>query len=547
MKYLLLLVLWLPVDIGAQEYPFVLPEIISATLSVNTGVTEKVNNNNLGVNIDWHNHKKMGYNHPEAKSFVRQYKPVSIRWPQGLWANFYDWKVDGRRRYDDYVFNNEQYIKAIEDHPDLVYGFPGFHELHSELKFDVLWVFNMLYDSEASSLERMLDRQAKGFKVDAIEMGNEQFWKSQRSNQVSTPEKYFAFAKSLSATLKKANPTVKVSIPLSWRTGGQHDEFNIGVTKETSYFDAISVHMYVRSERDPVTVSQEQYKTVLTARLTLDESVKHALSFAPGKEVWLSEWGVSVGMRAASYLGMADAYLYILENQNMYTRTNWFHINNSNPFFQPVQAGKPELGVIKYGFGAVYDVIREVFQDAVLLKSDMSTHKLKPGADAVSARAVIKNGETMVFAVNKTSKSVELKLKVDGSDFSGYVNHEALIFQSLSDNPEFGGFDNPLKPVKSGTGIITLPPYSVNKIGNIGGSAPTTLVSTPRRGGGPTYFVNGGNRFSWHSGLATERGYFFNTQGKTVPLRAASEENEFQRLPAHGVLFTGFGTQSGGE
>ncbi len=34
----------------------------------------------------------------------------------------------------------------VDEIPDLRFGFPEFHEPHSELNCDVLWVFNILYD-----------------------------------------------------------------------------------------------------------------------------------------------------------------------------------------------------------------------------------------------------------------------------------------------------------------------------------------------------------------------------------------------------------------
>ena len=55
-------------------------------------------------------------NHPDAQKLIRSFKPSSLRWPHGVWANVYDWEVDGRRMYDDY---KTQYRDAVEKHPAL--------------------------------------------------------------------------------------------------------------------------------------------------------------------------------------------------------------------------------------------------------------------------------------------------------------------------------------------------------------------------------------------------------------------------------------------
>ena len=467
MKKMCVLFMLFVESIFAQNYPFALPETITVSLSVDRRVSEPFNNNLIGVNITWPG--KLGYggrgfNHPDAKTFMRKFKPVAVRFPDGVWSNFYDWQLDGRRRYDDY--NNKEWTDVIEKGMKLRHGFDGLHELYKELKFGVVWPYNVLYDSNEKSVARMLDRQKKGFNVDNIEMGNEIFWLSQRSQRTSTPVKYVVIAKSLSSALRKANPNVKVSIPISWR-GHKHDDYNKILTRDQSYFDAISVHLYLHFDRESETVSAESYRKTLTARLQLKKDIDYCRSFGPGKPIWMTEWGVGCGFKAASYLGMADAYLSIFENQDIYGHTCWFQINNVNSFYLTrFNAADKSRTITKTGFGAVYDVLRDVFQDSLLLKSDMTTWQLAKGSDAVVGRAAVKNGKTAVFAVNKTPRPAAFTLKFNDVTYSKSCRHEALKFDSLTDNPSFAAFENPLKLVKESSGTITLPPYSVNKISN---------------------------------------------------------------------------------
>ena len=181
----------------------------------------------------------------------------------------------------------------------------------------------------------------------------------------------------------------------------------------------------------------------------------------------MTEWGVGCGFKAVSYLGMADAYLSIFENQDVYGHTSWFQINNINSFYlTEFNTADKSRTITKTGFGAVYDVLRDVFQDSRLLKSDMTTYQLAKGSDAVIARAVTKNGKAAVFAVNKTPNTVAFTLKFNNATYSKSCKHEAMKFNSLTDNPSFVAFENPLKHIKEGNGTITLPPYSINKISN---------------------------------------------------------------------------------
>ncbi len=103
----------------SQEFPFSLPSQVTSTLNVNTKEREAANFRLLSLNLDWIQSvfDNQGYNSDEAKNFVRELNPVSLRWPQGVWANFYDYETDSRKRgqsYDNMEFNSE-----VDDKPDL--------------------------------------------------------------------------------------------------------------------------------------------------------------------------------------------------------------------------------------------------------------------------------------------------------------------------------------------------------------------------------------------------------------------------------------------
>ncbi len=364
----------------------------------------------------------------------------------------------------------------------LRYGFPGFKQLHDELGFDVLWTFNVNDDSPEKSVARLKDRESKGFDITHIELGNEQFWGSQRGPQTATPELFAQTVKAVSKALKAAKPSLKISIPLSWRSGHSgsilndgrridHTDYNRALTEDQSYFDAITVHRYVHLDRRSEVVKPESYRGILTPRVVMDSDVAWCRSFAPGKPVWLSEWGISAGYRAASYLGSADAYMYLFNNQDVYGYATWFQVNAYDPFYVWSVENKV-LTPRQAGWGANYNIMRSVYQDAEMLGSKTTSVALAPGSDAVLSQAVIKDGKRIVLAVNKTPQVVPFTINFDGKSYKGAFQQDAMAFDNLSQDKTWAFDESPLKPVKTGVAgdAIVLPPYSINVISGLNGA-----------------------------------------------------------------------------
>lgn len=96
-----LLLSCISVQASAQEisYPFEVPDEVRAKLDIDTSRSTPVNHMLLGLNCKWPEnlYGKVGYNHPDAQKLIGELKPSSLRFPHGVWANFYDWESDGRR------------------------------------------------------------------------------------------------------------------------------------------------------------------------------------------------------------------------------------------------------------------------------------------------------------------------------------------------------------------------------------------------------------------------------------------------------------------
>jgi hypothetical protein len=438
-----------------------------SVLVVNTAASEPVNNALLGYNI-------LHFKGQREQDFVNRMDPVAMRFPDGVWGNFYDWETDGFTNHGDEHRRSHVYAPVLAKwkERDIKGGFDGLKKLNDQKKqrdgagHNIVWLYNAAFDSPEKNVARMQDSIEKGFVVRDIELGNEQFWLTQVSNRTITPEGYRDSASGISKALKQANPDVRVSVTLSWRK--QHDKWNKIVTSDDQYFDAISLHKYSGpGKEDPK--DDDQLKTVLAGRKHLAESAAYVRSFSK-KPIWLTEWGLNSGKdaKAAAALAMADCYLYLFENQDTFHRANWFSVNGVSRSFVTIGKNRrPVEPLQKTAFGCVHEIMRGMFEDADLLSTTIDTPTLDTGAgtvDSVAARAVKKDGRLIICAINLSDQPSQLAIKVDQKKEADILTHEALAFDALGETILLDIDANPLKSIEPTTNRITLPPLSINKI-----------------------------------------------------------------------------------
>ncbi|NJC28453.1 carbohydrate-binding protein [Neolewinella antarctica] len=472
-------------------YPFVVPNTITAELDVRTGGQEAFRNPLLGYNI-------FGFNSALEKEFVRRFDPITVRFPHGLFANWYDWRTDGTRVFGtetfDYIFRDRETrtaeideLSSIEtfDRINRKVGIDGLEQLNDErlvregTGFDIVWTFNMSADAEAGAtlneapetLGFYDDLISRGLAVTDVELGNENFYPGQRSSFIPNATDYVARAKAMAQALKSRDPDVKVSIPLLRRGSFVDPNWNAKLTQDGTYFDAVTVHTYIGADPDNADNSDDAYSTALTARKSLASSTNNFVRPFTTKPVWLTEWGVqSGGPNAASVLGMADCYLFMAENQDIYQRANWFSVNGKlNSFVAFTDKANGSKDQIKYplektAYGLAHEILNSVLANSVLLEGTMTTLELESGVDAVTARAVTKDGRTAVLIINLTDKSVPFTLKIDGTPYTEPFVHRAMQFATVGEERELPFGQDPLSVIKEGMGDITLPPLSISTV-----------------------------------------------------------------------------------
>ena len=465
-SFLLLMISLLVGSASAQDYPYANVAPQSASLTVNTSTSVPFNNLLLGLNTNFPEnlYGLDGYNDSDGQALIVEWAPPSLRFPHGVWANYYDWEVDGRRIYDDY---DTIYRPAVENVPQLRYGYDGFKLLHDFLGFEVLHTWNITYDSPAKGVARLLDRRADGFPVERIELGNETFWRNQRSNAVATPELYVGVASAHAAALKAVDPEIQLSVPVTWRTGGTlHGPWNAALAADQSYYDAVTLHRYITPGEPTVAGLQE----VLDARRIMIQTAEDIRSQFPGKPIWLTEWSIDAGENAISVLGLFDTYLGIIDRPDLFGSAEYFQIHNHDPFIVYDRDANPKH--VKTARGAAYDILRGVFLDSELVSASMTSTEITPGLAAATGKAVLKDGELVVYAINKSPVGVELDLNINGGPYSGPYTHEAFQFDIVDDFPSFGLSESALEPVSSTPGAIMLPPLSISVLSGFDPVAP---------------------------------------------------------------------------
>jgi len=438
----------------AVDYPYANVGPQSASFSISTSSLTPFNNKLLGLNTNFpeNQYGLDGYNDADGQALITGWAPPALRFPHGVWSNFYDWEVDGRRIYDGYMGT---YHDAVVNVPQLKYGYDGFKTLHDNLGFDVLHTWNVNYDSPAKGVARLQDRRADGFDVSRIELGNESFWVNQRSEAIATPELYVGVAQAHSAALKAEDPNIQLSVPVTWRTHGHHVPWNAALAADQTYYDAVTLHKYIRPGESTAGLQE-----VLDARSQMIQTAEATRAQFPDKPIWLSEWSIDAGNNAISVLGLSDTYLGIIDRPDLFDSAEYFQIHNHDSLIIYDKSANPKH--VKTTRGAGYDILRNVFLDSDLVSGQVTSSEIVPGLQAASAKAVMKNGELVVYAINKSPDSVPFSLDVDNASYNGAYIHEALQFNDLNDFPTFDLADSALTPVASTPGAITLPPLSIS-------------------------------------------------------------------------------------
>jgi hypothetical protein len=241
-----------------------------------------------------------------------------------------------------------------------------------------------------------------------------------------------------------------------------HDFYNRQLAADQSYYDAVSLHRYVRpgdSENGRRGVLDARRAYINTARIIRDQF--------PDKPIWLTEFAVDAGENAISALGLADSYLGFIDNPDLFESADYFQANSAGQplleFNASAPAGSRQFS--KTTLGATYDTLREVFEGSDLLESSVNSTNITGSLDSVTAEVARKNGEILIYAVNKSPHDANFNLRFDGTAFNGRYEMRTFEFDSVEDFPDFRLNESAFKNPTTGNGSrATLPGLSISVI-----------------------------------------------------------------------------------
>jgi hypothetical protein len=229
-------------------------ESFNATMNINSSNgTTAFNNLLLGSNVDINtrltsaqsvaprgsNVRNQGFAAPILQDHLNETvnDPVVIRFPQGVWANVYNWQdfrdADGNVEFPrdtriardpvtaDNIGDRGQRLPSgrlplrisefAEGQESVRLGYPALRGIFDRAAqrgrpLDLLTVLSITQDNVGSSVSRVRLMRSDGFTVRDMELGNEFFFLTQRSNTIDTEEAWRNRAKRVVEGLREDAP-----------------------------------------------------------------------------------------------------------------------------------------------------------------------------------------------------------------------------------------------------------------------------------------------------------------------------------------------------
>ncbi len=141
-----------------EYFPYTLTEDINLTVNITTTGGEAMNNKKLGMNstlLDTYV-SASGYDSDNSKDFITYAQPSVMRFPNGVYGNFYNWKDDNRylptytgESGSTQSVNTTQPNWEYSDHESagqqghITLGVNGLTQLQKSLGYDILWIWCM--------------------------------------------------------------------------------------------------------------------------------------------------------------------------------------------------------------------------------------------------------------------------------------------------------------------------------------------------------------------------------------------------------------------
>lgn len=177
-------------------------------------------------------------------------------------------EADSRNIVDPFPVMRNGELTVLHDSPPTVrIGYPSLRGIFDTAQannrpLDLLTVLNVVSNDGVSNGRRWESMINDGFDVQDMELGNEFFFRTQRSATINTEAQWRDRASRIVGNIRgraaRLGRTVRFAIPITYRASDTIETqrrrdgdqlFNDLITQDDSFFDAIVVHRYVREQR----------------------------------------------------------------------------------------------------------------------------------------------------------------------------------------------------------------------------------------------------------------------------------------------------------
>ena len=480
--------------------------LLGSNVDVNTTRLRGLNNAPLlGPNREVVNQNRgfQGFNSQIAQDFISDRDPVVLRFPQGVFANSYNWEqvrdqngnviaeADSRHILDPLV-DGDRVISRHDSPVDVRIGYPALRGIFDRASqdgkpLDLLTVLNVVGNDGVSNGRRWQSMIDDGFDVRDMELGNEFFFRSQRTGTISNESQWVNRARRIVTNIRgraaRLGREVRFALPITYRASDtiepqrrrdSDQAFNDAITQDESIFDALVVHRYVREQRTngilPSQLTSTNLRRLLLASRIMDTSLSYAKTQVSENKnsLWLTEWGVAGSEEegvGAAFLGTADTYTHLIRNQRRLEleRINWFSTFGSNAQY----IFDEDENRITTGYGRIYELFRgllrdsELYENTVITTDDLETPSRKI-SKAVNAVAVRVGDRRITYIVtNLANKSTQLSLRRNRERQTGFdVRLSGISMSNLRTTEPT--LRNPV--VRTNQNTISIPRYSVMRV-----------------------------------------------------------------------------------
>ncbi|MFL2860607.1 MAG: hypothetical protein ACJZ85_03630 [Pontiellaceae bacterium] len=329
-----------------------------------------LNKDCYGSNLQLH-FGPLWYNHPEFVNFYKEAGKPFIRFPGGTMANFYHPEIglmsdDTAYTKHDFKKLNDHLRKKVERGENTDAGFFDFVQQTGSRYSLVLNVSTRTLEQNRQWLEHV---KASGIEVTHFEIGNELYYTVfEWADAAKSAKSYIKRAKESSAMIHSIFPDAKVGLIVPSHIymfesyGGRQDRLPKRMQQwydklvEEQFYDAVVIHLYSDIGMKPGTkvedfipVAQGYENVIGYAERNLNSALDILEKKFPGKEIWVTEYGVNGFNGTLAEFGLRDSHLGCLHSDFMLMRylsrasVTIAHWHSFNEFYEYQHGANPGI------------------------------------------------------------------------------------------------------------------------------------------------------------------------------------------------------------